>query len=378
MISTPEKSQSRVEGRRPLLGRSSMKTLRFLCIGFAAVVGMAMGATRASADNLTYTCAPSIDATQPGTCAYLNTTISSLYTGSFSNVNANIYIQQGITGLGSSTPGFYNVLPYGTYLADLTATASSNPVDVAALAALNSLDTPLYGSGNVVITSALGQAIGVPDANLVGTTSGGAPCTIGTAGCYNGIITITTPANLSSETGGTQVLYWNQTGGAQPSNAYDFYSVVQHETDEILGTSSCIATGGALSNPCNIFGSGTPSAVDLFRYSAVGKLILDSSLSTTPGAYFSYNGGATAGAGGAVYNTLANGNDYADFASNCLFVQDATGCLGLDLNITTDGNAEINILDAVGYNATNVTPEPASIALFGTGLLGIGLLMRKR
>jgi hypothetical protein len=78
-------------------------------------------------------------------------------------------------------------------------------------------------------------------------------------------------------------------------------------------------------------------------------LIPDASLSTTPGAYFSYNGGATKGAGGAVYNTLANGNDYADFSSACAFVQDATGCLGLDLNINTDGDAEINILDAVGY-----------------------------
>jgi PEP-CTERM motif len=357
-----------------------MKTLRFLCIGFAAVVGMAMGATRASADNLTFTCAASIDATQAGTCAYLNSTISSLYTSTFSNVNANIYIQQGITGLGSSTPGFYNYVPYSTYLADLTATASNDAVDVAALAALNSLDTPLYGSGNVVITSALGEAIGVPNADLFGTTSGGAACIIGTAGCYNGIITITTPANLYSETG--QLLYWNQTGGAQPGNAYDFYSVVEHETDEILGTRSCIATtSGALSNPCNYFGSGTPSAVDLFRYSALGTLIPDSSLSTTPGAYFSYNGGATNGAGGAVYNTLANGEDYADFASYCKFVQDATGCPGSDLNITTDGGAEINILDAVGYNVTNVTnvtPEPSSMALFATGLLGIGLLMRKR
>jgi hypothetical protein len=139
-----------------------MKTLRFLYIALAAVLGMTIGATRASANNLTFTCDPSIDATQAGTCAYLNSTVSSLYTSAFSNVNANIYIQQGITGLGSSTPGFYNVVPYRTYLADLTATASNDTVDVAALAALNSLDTPLYGIGNVVITTALGELSASP------------------------------------------------------------------------------------------------------------------------------------------------------------------------------------------------------------------------
>ena len=75
----------------------------------------------------------------------------------------------------------------------------------------------------------------------------------------------------------------------------------------------------------------------LFRYSGSGDLILDSSLSTTPGAYFSYDGGTTNGANGIantpkVYNTLANGDDYADFLSSTpdcgtdIAVQDAEGC----------------------------------------------------
>jgi hypothetical protein len=350
-----------------------------LCL--AAV--MAMGATLASASTLSFTCDPTIDATQAGTCAYLNTTISSLYTSTFTNVNASIYIQEGTTALGSSTTGFYNEISYNTYLADLAATASHDTVDVGALAALNSLDTPLYGNGNVVITSALGQALGIAAGNLYGTTATGSKCSLGTNGCYNGIITITTPQNLASESGGAQALYWNQTGGVQPANAFDFYSVVEHETNKILGTASCIDTGGSLSNPCSIFGSGTPSAADLFRYSASGSLIPDSSLSTTTGAYFSYNGGVSNGADGAIFNTLANGNGYGDFVSNCEFVQDATGCLGSDLNITTDGSAEINILDAVGYNVNNAntvspTPEPSSTALFGVGLLALTFVKRMR
>jgi len=149
------------------------------------------------------------------------------------------------------------------------------------------------------------------------------------------------------------LLLWN---GLQPINDYNIYSVVEHETDEILGTASCISTQGAgLTDYCG--GSG-PSAVDLFRYQAPGTLVLES---TTPGAYFSYNGGATNGADGAIYNTLANSNDYADFTQNCQFVQDADGCLGSTQYITTDGGAEVNILDAVGYNQNeepSPTPEP--------------------
>src|SRR5271168_1447965 len=112
----------------------------------------------ATASGISYTCDPSIDATQAGTCAYLDTTIAGLYGSTFSNANASIYIQMGVTGLGSSTSGFYNLVTYNQYLTALTATASGNAVDTAALAALNMLDTAVYGSDQVEITSALGSA----------------------------------------------------------------------------------------------------------------------------------------------------------------------------------------------------------------------------
>jgi hypothetical protein len=255
----------------------------------------------------------------------------------------------------------------------LTTTASADTVDLDAISALNSLDTAIYGSGEVEITSALGQALGFN--NMIGTTASGNECfNPGSFGCYNGIITITTPANLSKETNGSQTLYYRQNGGTQPSSAYDFYSVVEHETDEVLGTSSCITTTTTpLSDPCP--GTNTPSAVDLFRYSGAGTLIPVSALSTTPGAYFSYNGGATNGAAGAIYNTLDNGEDYADFMQNCQQIQDQAGCLGQRLDINTDGGAEVNILDAEGYN---LAPEPGTLEMLGLGFTALGICAYRR
>jgi hypothetical protein len=200
---------------------------------------------------------------------------------------------------------------------------------------------------------------------LSGTTTGGSLCTVGTTGCYNGIITITNdPSTL---------LYYRN--GVQNPDSYDFYSVVEHETDEVLGTASCIdTTGASLANGCS---NNAASAVDLFRYNAGARVFID----TTTGAYFSYDGGATNGAGGAVYNTLANGNDYADFLTGCPTsprIQDGTGCPGFGgLDITNDGGAEITILDAVGYNL-NPVPEPGTTALLAAGLALLAVMRQTR
>jgi hypothetical protein len=215
------------------------------------------------------------------------------------------------------------------------------------------------------VTAALGTAIGLPSADLTGITAGGTACTLGTAGCYDAMITIT---NAFSST----PLYY-RTGTITPDE-YDFYSVVEHETDEVLGTASCIDTNGALTDGC---GDDSPSAADLFRYLNGSRVLINA----TPGAYFSYNGGLTNGANGAVYNTLPNGDDYGDFISGCPTsprVQDAVGCPGFaGLNITNDGGAEINILDAVGYNLAAV-PEPSFYLLVGAGLTGIVVVRRLR
>jgi hypothetical protein len=335
-------------------------------------------ASVASAASLTYTCDPSVDATDAGTCAYLNSTISNLYTGTLTNVSANIYIEQGIAGLAANETA-ESFVPFSAYLNALTATGSGNGVDTAALAALNTLDAAVYGADNVVVTSALAGALGFT--GVGGITASGANCTIGvSAGCYNGVITVTSPSNLASLYPG-QSLYYRQNSGSITSNAYDYYSLVENETDEVLGTISCVSTvsGGVLTDPCDAgtgaaAGTGTPSAADLFRYNAVGSLTVNNAYLGTSGApagaYFSFDGGVTNGANGAVYNSVANNLDYADFTGPCTWVQDATPCLGKSLDINSDGNAEIDILDAVGYN---VAPEPGTMVLVSAGLMAIGV-----
>lgn len=164
-------------------------------------------------------------------------------------------------------------------------------------------------------------------------------------------------------------MYFDQQGGTRPSNDYDFYSVVEHETDEVLGKSSCMDTNGTISDGC---GGTTPSAVELFRYYGAANLVLNSAcigVGSTPtvacptGAYFSYNGGVTnRDPNGSVYNTIANGNDYADFVANTCggggpyHVQDGTGCPGTNPFLNNDG------APARGFNSNLV---PVTFALGG-------------
>jgi hypothetical protein len=326
-----------------------------------------LGATLASATGITYTCNASISSS---VCATLNSTIAGQYSNIFSDANASIYITFGNTGLGSSAQ-YENFVSYNSYRAALTANSSGDAVDLAALASLPATEPGMYSGGSVEVTSALANALGYGSG--AGTTPSLGFCiNPGSSGCYDGVVILATPSIVA---GYGQGYYYGS--GLQPINDYNIYTVVEHETDEILGTASCISTQGAgLSDFC---GGSDPSAVDLFRYQSPATRVLES---TTPGAYFSYNGGATNGAGGATYNTLVNGNDYADFTQNCQLVQDANGCLGSTQYITTDGGAEVNILDAVGYNlnqeSPSPTPEPSTLSMFATGLGSIIVLLRRR
>jgi hypothetical protein len=329
----------------------------------------------ATGSGIVYTCASNVAA---ATCNYLNTTVAGYYSSTFTNANAQIYIQYGATGLGESD-GYLNLVTYKNYVAALTALPNKSSFQTSALSAINSNAAGPYGSGNVEVSTALGTVLGFSGMHGI-VANESTDCTPGASGCYDEVITVADTAMQQSE-GFT--LYYDNLGGSEPADAYDFYAVVQHETDEVLGTSSCISTqgGNGLSDDCDFAGgNGVPSAVDLSRYSSPGHLALDTAPSTADGQYFSYNGGTDYGAYGSagdykVYNTLANGDDFADYVSSSPdcgsneAVQDATGCPGEDAGLTVinDGESELVILNVVGYSLPASNSAPA-VSLSATSL----------
>jgi len=335
--------------------------------------------TAKTGTGIVYTCASNVPTS---TCNYLNTTVAGYYNNVFTNANADIYIQFGTTGLGASD-GFVNLVHYAPYVTALTNKKAKSAIQASALSEINTYATPVYGTQNLVSVSvALGTALGFT--GLIGVNAAGtASCTPYTSGCYNEVITV---ANAASQASGGFSLYYDDQGGTEAANQYDFYAVVQHETDEVLGTSSCISTqsNSGLTDECDgaFTGSnGIPSAVDLLRYLSPGKLAPDTTPRTTAGQYYSYDGGTDYGVDGdggkpKVYNTLDNGDDFADYISSSpdcgtnQAVQDAEGCPGEDagLTIVNDGQSEITILNTDGFDipeAAITSPAPGS-TLSGT------------
>lgn len=335
-------------------------------------------------------------------CTTLQTTIAGQYATIFSNVNAVIYIQYGSIGSDvANNVQFYNTVSYQSYYNALKA-HESGAADVTAVSTLPACTTmgsggstcvnPDVNGDGVALTSSLDAALGISGAFGICTTAtnaacgavtinnpNGVPvCTIGSANCYNDIITVSNSVGLYYDTGQYQ------------NGEYDFFTAVEHETNEALGTSSCLENGQQQIGPgCTNNGAGT-SAADLFRYSAPnarsyigpGGDQSDGSL-----AYFSFNGGGT---NVAPYNNLPNGDDWGDWSTTCKYVQDAEGCnnsSGNGLNIENDGGVEIAVLDAVGYNLTAegqtlsfaYAPEPGTIGTFVLGLCALaGIVRHKR
>ena len=123
-----------------------------------------------------YTCDPSVSAP---TCNYLNTTVAGYYNDTFTNANANIYIQYGTTGLGSSEQ-YLNFITYSQYASAYGSIANKSAIQVSAQSALSTYDVTPYGSDYVEVTAALGAALGFSGMTGINTSQGA--CTPGTAG----------------------------------------------------------------------------------------------------------------------------------------------------------------------------------------------------
>jgi hypothetical protein len=363
---------------------ATTKRLKF-CLGAALVLGVSLPAS----GGVTYTCDATINAdAYAGLCNYLNTTLASLYNSTFTNANASIYISfNSAAGLGESTTGYLNLVSYSTYQSALQTESTDSAKNF-----VPGTEPGLYGGGDVNLTSALANALGIAgpiagteyDGSDPGSGFAGAACTnpgngaavtASPSACYNGIITLDTPANLDSKY--NQGYTYRSLGGSTTSASggnYDIFSVIEHETDEVLGTASCYDTDNETSVEDGCGGTNI-AAVDNFRYSGNGVRTINS-LGTA--AYFSADGGATDYEGN-LYDNTANGSDWADFSNVCTFVQDGTGCPnGTAFDITTDNNGfggagpEVAILNAVGFNLSQQsTPEPGTLGLIGVSLVAL-------
>jgi hypothetical protein len=309
---------------------------------------------------LTYTCDSSITAIS-GVCSYLNSTIAALYTSRFTNVNANIYITFGSTGLGQNQSAI-NEFSYSAFRTALQ-NGLSDANDTTAFTDSVTATNPIDSSYDVYLTNANARALGF-SATTGLTATGSSFCTIGTTGCYDAVLTVS-----SSELSAGNLYFRSDSGIA--SNQYDFYSVVEHETDEILGTLSCSfpSCGSHI------------AAVDVYRYQSNGARSFaagnNSSCATSKSgnACFSIDGVHML----QQYNNLNNGEDSGDWDTNCSapLVQDAEGCPGI-ASLDISPTAEILVLDVIGYtsvaaqvavpNVVNMTAAAAQTAITNAGL----------
>src|SRR4051812_43411508 len=86
-------------------------------------VGLSLIAALPANASLTFTCDSNIDLGLSGTCAALNSTVTTLYDAAFTDVNARVYIHYGSTGLGGSSTAL-DAVTYSNYRTALGLDAS--------------------------------------------------------------------------------------------------------------------------------------------------------------------------------------------------------------------------------------------------------------
>lgn len=289
-------------------------------------------AQAAGPSGITYTCDPNINAV-PGLCNTLNTTIAGLYASTFTNANANIYIQFGTTSLGKSLAFGYG-LTYTNYRNALQSTlASAN--DLLAFSASVPVTNPIDSTYTVEVTIPLLRVLGFTPP--VGAHPDGTSCQLTASDCYDGIITISSAMQAAGN------LYY-RSGSITPTQ-YDFFSVVEHETDEILGTRSCVSQ-------CSSNGSTRIAPADLYRYQSNGARSYGAGNNSSCG--FPNAGNACFSIDGVrmlqQYNNVSGQGDFGDWVPTCpnMRVQNAAACPGV-AGVDISPTAEIEALDVVGY-----------------------------
>lgn len=171
--------------------------------------------------------------------------------------------------------------------------------------------------------------------------------------CYDGIITL----SIAAQAGG--LFYYRS--GFITSAQQDFFTLVEHETNEILGTSSAIEffQGG---NPVFIY------PADLYRYQSNGARSFAAG-NNSPCA--SDNAGNACFSIDGVHMLLqynnVNGLDFGDWLTTYEFggcqrvlVQNAGGCPGFG-GVDISRSAEILLLDVIGYTLVGISTSATSL-----------------
>ena len=169
---------------------------------------------------------------------------------------------------------------------------------------------------------------------------------------------------------------YDYSGGAPPAGSLDFTAVAEHEIAHAMGR---------LDEAFQPVGPAPPflTPLDFFKYGISGgncTTTLDPLFDTT---CFSIDGGAT-NPGGKTFSDMSNSSDWTSCnngAGPCPATGDFYDAFIGPGEFSTVSAADITEMCALGWNdcaAVVTTPEPGTLALLGTSLLGLAALRRRR